>query len=72
MTVRLLLVALTSLALAACNGDSAGTSSVSEGEAAALDKAAKMLDEKRLPEGALPETDAPASTPAETDASSTE
>ena len=33
---------------------------VSEGEAAALDEAAKMLDAQRLPEGALPDVDPPA------------
>lgn len=33
---------------------------VSEGEEAALDEAAKMLDAQRLPEGALPDVDPPA------------
>ena len=32
---------------------------VSEGEAAALDEAAKMLDAQRLPEGALPDVESP-------------
>ncbi|MFU7526910.1 hypothetical protein [Qipengyuania sp. ASV99] len=45
----------TALALSACG--SAGSSApgaVSEGEAQALEEAAEMLDERRLPEGALP------------------
>jgi len=33
---------------------------VSEGEEAALDEAASMLDAQRLPEGALPDVDPPA------------
>ena len=33
---------------------------MSEGEARALDEAAKMLDAQRLPEGALPDVDPPA------------
>ncbi|MDY7097024.1 MAG: hypothetical protein SXU28_02680 [Pseudomonadota bacterium] len=57
----LALAALT-LLMSACDGGSgsgAGPGAVSEGEAQALDEAAKMLDEKRLPEGALPDVDAP-------------
>jgi hypothetical protein len=48
------------LLLNGCNAP--GTSSpgaVSEGEARALDEAAEMLDERRLPDGVLPETGAP-------------
>ena len=62
---RLILSFLGALWLSACNGN-ADKSPVSEGEAAALDEAAKMLDEKRLPEGALPEIDPPAPEAAET------
>ena len=49
------------LPLAACDTapDAAPPGAVSEGEAAALDEAASMLDEQRLPEGVLPEVDAP-------------
>ncbi|MEM6585703.1 MAG: hypothetical protein AAF692_08095 [Pseudomonadota bacterium] len=58
----LTVAALAGLSLAACSGDTPETSpagAVSEGEAAALDEAAKMLDEQRLPEGVLPDLDAP-------------
>jgi len=61
-------IALAALAISACDpaGSAAGggPGGVSEGEARALDEAASMLDEKRLPEGALPDVDPPA-TPAE-------
>ncbi|MHA7820811.1 MAG: hypothetical protein ACX930_14285 [Erythrobacter sp.] len=41
--------------LAACDGGGgSGPGAVSEGEARALDEAAEMLDERRLPAGALP------------------
>ncbi len=45
------------LLLAACDSHSAssGPGGVSEGEARALEDAADMLDERRLPEGALPD-----------------
>ena len=68
--------AVLSLALAAC--DSAAVEApgaVSQGEAEALDEAAEMLDEKRLPEGVIP--DAPeaeqtqSATPSATPAEST-
>lgn len=66
-TVRLIACAFfAGLPLAACDSgpsDAAPPGAVSEGEAAALDEAAKMLDEQRLPEGVLPELDPP---PAET------
>ncbi|HEY6963589.1 MAG TPA: hypothetical protein VI407_00095 [Erythrobacter sp.] len=48
------------LALAACGDEAASPpGAVSPGEAKALDEAAEMLDERRLPPEALP-TDAPA------------
>lgn len=53
------------LLLSACDsaGGSGGPGAVSEGEARALDEAAEMLEERRLPEGALPPTGAEAATP---------
>lgn len=45
------------LLLTACDsagGSRGGPGAVSEGEARALDEAAQMLEERRLPEGALP------------------
>ena len=44
------------LLLAACDapGGSSGPGAVSEGEARALDEAAEMLEERRLPDGVLP------------------
>ena len=60
---RLALVAVATLAASACDGGGsadAGPPAVSEGEAQALDEAAKMLDAKRLPEGALPQVNPPA------------
>ena len=61
-----ILAALTlGLALAACGGEQASTpDAVSPGEAKALDDAASMLDERRLPPEALP-TDAPTDGPPE-------
>ena len=51
------------LALSACGSEQArAPGAVSPGEAKALDDAASMLDERRLPPEALP-TDAPAETP---------
>jgi hypothetical protein len=53
------------LALAACGSEGArDPGAVSPGEAKALDEAAQMLDERRLPPEALP-TDAPTAAPAE-------
>jgi len=53
-----------SLALAACGSERADTpGAVSPAEANALEEAAEMLDERRLPPEALP-TDAPPETPA--------
>lgn len=49
-----------SLALAACDqsgGEAPGA--VSEGEAKALEEAAEMLDEQRLPDGVLPTAELP-------------
>lgn len=60
----LTLAAALALALAACGSEEASTpGAVSPGEAKALDEAASMLDERRLPPEALP-TDAPPATPA--------
>ena len=60
-------LACAGLALAACNGSNAtAPGAVSEGEARALEEAAEMLDERRLPDGALPDLDTPIA--AETDA----
>jgi hypothetical protein len=51
------------LTLAACEGEvETAPGAVSEGEAAALEKAAEMLDETRMPEGALPDIEPPADT----------
>lgn len=59
--VRLLLTTGLALTLAACGEDAApAPGAVSEGEAKALDAAASMLDERRLPPEALPPEDAPA------------
>lgn len=52
------------LALSACGSEAArAPGAVSPGEAKALDEAASMLDERRLPPEALP-TDTPPETPA--------
>ncbi|MEM7688620.1 MAG: hypothetical protein AAF291_06335 [Pseudomonadota bacterium] len=61
-----LLAGLSLAALSACDdaaGDANPPGAVSEGEAAALDEAAKMLDDQRLPQGALPDVDPPAPAP---------
>ena len=56
---RLLLAAGLVLALTACGSEEASApGAVSPGEAKALEEAAEMLDERRLPPEALP-TDAP-------------
>lgn len=48
-------LAAATLILAACDPPgSTGPGAVSEGEAEALQDAAEMLEERRLPEGALP------------------
>lgn len=49
-------VCAASLALAACgpNDNDPGPGGVTVGEARALDEAAAMLDEQRLPKGAIP------------------
>ena len=56
--LSLALVIVGAGALTACNpsGGSA-PGGVSEGEAAALEEAAEMLDERQLPEGTLPPID---------------
>lgn len=52
---RLLIAASLALTLAACGGDGPRTpGGVSEGEAKALEQAATMLDQRRLPPKALP------------------
>lgn len=54
------------LLLAACSGDGPDApGGVSEGEARALDAAAEMLDERRLPTEALPPEASQPATPAE-------
>ncbi|MEM6856956.1 MAG: hypothetical protein AAF559_03720 [Pseudomonadota bacterium] len=61
------------LAVSACSGENetpAGPGAVSEGEARALDEAAKMLDAQRLPEGALPDVEQPKIEPSNADAPS--
>jgi hypothetical protein len=48
------------LAVGGCDGADMrgeGTGSLTEGEARALDDAASMLDEERLPDGALPDVE---------------
>lgn len=48
------------LALSACEGSSGqAPGAISDGEAQALEEAAQMLDERRLPEGTLPPTALP-------------
>ncbi|TRD11198.1 hypothetical protein FGU71_04580 [Erythrobacter insulae] len=62
-------LAVSCVMLPACD-NSGGTApgAVSEGEARALEEAAEMLDEKRLPQGVVPDPDAPANLePAETE-----
>jgi hypothetical protein len=58
---RLLTAAGLALALAACgDGGASAPGGISEGEAEALEEAASMLDERRLPPEALPPEAAPA------------
>lgn len=65
MTRAPILAAALALVLAACGSEQArDPGAVSPGEAKALDDAASMLDERRLPPEALP-TDAPTAPPAE-------
>lgn len=64
LPLALPLALVLALALAACGSESARPpGAVSPGEAKALDEAASMLDQRRLPPDALP-TDAPPETPA--------
>ncbi len=59
--MRLLLAASLALTLAACGSEGASApGGVSEGEAQALEEAASMLDERRLPPEALPPEAQPA------------
>ncbi|MEP1421231.1 MAG: hypothetical protein ABJK59_05625 [Erythrobacter sp.] len=54
---------ISGLFLSACgSGGADGPGSVSVDEAQALDEAAEMLDERRLPEGTLPPVEAPLNT----------
>lgn len=64
LTASIAALASSALALSAC-GPSGGSApgAVSEGEAQALEEAAEMLDERRLPEGALPPVEAPGTVP---------
>jgi len=59
--MRLTFVTGLALALAACGGEQASApGAVSAGEAKALEEAAAMLDERKLPPEALPPEAAPA------------
>lgn len=59
--MRLTFVTGLALALAACGGEQASApGAVSPGEAKALEEAAAMLDERKLPPEALPPEAAPA------------
>ena len=60
------LIGLTALALCGCASGEPDTNPISEGEAAALDEAAKMLDDKRLPEDATQDLQPPATQPTDT------
>ncbi|MEM1196047.1 MAG: hypothetical protein AAGH57_08090 [Pseudomonadota bacterium] len=60
------LAPLAAMALSACDASAqgeAGPGAISEGEERALNEAAKMLDEQRLPQGALPEVNQPGMDP---------
>jgi hypothetical protein len=60
-TMRLSVITGLALALSACGGEQASApGAVSPGEAKALEEAAAMLDERRLPPEALPPEAAPA------------
>ena len=62
--MRLPAIATLALALAACRGEPASApGAVSAGEAQALEEAAAMLDERKLPPEALPPEAAPAEIP---------
>ncbi|MEP3051899.1 MAG: hypothetical protein ABJP48_04060 [Erythrobacter sp.] len=60
------------IGIGGCNDNpDTGPGAVSEGEAAALDEAAEMLDARQLPPEAIPEVDAPiAPTPSQSEAES--
>jgi len=62
------------LLLAGCgpNDTDPGPGGVTVGEARALDEAAEMLDEQRLPAEALPATAQPSATPTPVETSETE
>jgi hypothetical protein len=62
--MRLPVITGFALALAACGGEQASApGAVSPGEAKALEEAAAMLDERKLPPEALPPEAAPAEIP---------
>jgi hypothetical protein len=62
--MRLPVITGFALALAACGGEQASApGAVSPGEAKALEEAAAMLDERKLPPEALPPEAAPAEVP---------
>lgn len=62
--MRLTFVTGLALALSACGGEQASApGAVSPGEAKALEEAAAMLDERKLPPAALPPEAAPAEVP---------
>ncbi len=63
------IAAALAVALAACDGSPAqdNPGAVSEGEAKALEDAADMLDEQRLPDGVLPVIEPPQAAPAESE-----
>ena len=71
--MRLIIAAGLALTLAACSSEGASApGGVSEGEAKALDEAASMLDERRLPPEALPPEADPANLTGDTAAPSGE
>jgi len=56
-TLLAISAAVATITLSACDsGSGAAPGAVSEGEAQALEEAAEMLEERRLPEGTLPPT----------------
>lgn len=59
LAARALALAPALIVIAACDSGtgSSGPGAVSEGEARALDEAAEMLEERRLPDGVLPQAD---------------
>lgn len=68
MTARAALLAVLLLAGCGQNDNDPGPGGVTVGEARALDEAAEMLEQQRLPEGALGSGDEPAGEEAQEDA----